>query len=51
MLAELAGRTLSSARLSMRMPGRYLLDLSVDGVALQIAIEPEGLEVRSLQAG
>jgi hypothetical protein len=51
MLAELAGRTLESARLSMRMPGRYLLDLSVDGVALQIAIEPEGLEVRSLQAG
>jgi hypothetical protein len=51
MLDELGGRTLESARLSMRMPGRYLLDLSVDGVALQIAIEPEGLEVRSLQAG
>lgn len=50
-LSQLAGRTLSTARLSMRMPGRYLLDLTVDGVALQIAIEPEGLEVRSLQAG
>jgi hypothetical protein len=51
MLDQLAGRTLSSARMSMRMPGRYLLDLTVDGVALQISIEPEGLEVRSLQAG
>jgi hypothetical protein len=50
-LAQLAGRTLTSARVSMRMPGRYLLDLTVDGVALQLSIEPEGLEVRSLQAG
>lgn len=50
-LAQLAGRTLGSARVSMRMPGRYLLDLSVDGVSVQLSLEPEGIEVRTLQAG
>ena len=51
MLAQFAGRTLKSARISGRMPGRYQLDLVMDGIEVAIAIEPEGLEVRSLQAG
>ena len=51
MLAQFAGRTLSSARITCRMPGRYQLDLVVDGIDVAIAIEPEGLEVRSLQTG
>jgi len=50
-LAQFAGRTLASARISARMPGRYQLDLVVDGIDVAIAIEPEGLEVRSLQTG
>lgn len=50
-LARLAGRTLGSARVTARMPGRYLLDLVVDGIDVAIAIEPEGLEVRHLQTG
>ncbi|HEX7355332.1 MAG TPA: hypothetical protein VF288_10930 [Mycobacteriales bacterium] len=50
-LAQFAGRILQSARLSCRMPGRYHLDLTVDGFDVQIAIAPEGLEVRSLQTG
>ena len=50
-LARLAGRTLGSARITARMPGRYLLDLVVDGIDVAIAIEPEGLEVRHLETG
>ena len=50
-LAQFAGRTLASARITCRMPGRYQLDLVVDGIDVAIAIEPEGLEVRSLQTG
>jgi hypothetical protein len=50
-LAGLAGRTLASARFSARTPGRYQLDLVVDGIDVAIAIEPEGLEVRHLQTG
>jgi hypothetical protein len=51
MLAQFAGRALQSARITCRMPGRYQLDLVVDGIDVAIAIEPEGLEVRSLQTG
>jgi len=51
MLGQFAGRTLRSARITCRMPGRYQLDLVVDGIDVAIAIEPEGLEVRSLQTG
>jgi hypothetical protein len=51
MLAQFAGRTLQSVRLSCRMPGRYQLDLTVDGIEVAIAIEPDGLEVRSMQTG
>ena len=50
-LGRLAGRTLASARFTARMPGRYQLDLVVDGIDVAIAIEPEGLEVRHLQTG
>jgi hypothetical protein len=50
-LAQFAGRTLASARISARMPGRYQLDLVVDGLEVALAIEPEGLEVRHLQTG
>lgn len=50
-LAQLSGRILTSAKVQLRMPGRYLLDLAVEGFELQISIEPEGLEVRSLQTG
>lgn len=50
-LAQLAGRQLESVRLSNRMPGRYLLDIAVDGIAIQLSIEPEGLEVRSVSTG
>jgi hypothetical protein len=50
-LAQLSGRTLRSARITARMPGRYQLDLVVDGINVAIAIEPEGLEVRHLETG
>jgi hypothetical protein len=51
LLSQFVGRTLQSARLTCRMPGRYQLNLTVDGIDATIAIEPEGLEVRSLQTG
>jgi hypothetical protein len=51
LLAQFRGKTLQSARFTARMPGRYQLDLVVDGIDVAIAIEPEGLEVRSLQTG
>lgn len=50
-LTQLTGRALESVRISNRMPGRYLLDLAVDGIAIQLSIEPEGLEVRSVNTG
>lgn len=50
-LAQLAGRELSSVRLSWKMPGRYGLALSVDGFDLTLQIEPEGLSVQTLQTG
>lgn len=50
-LAGLAGKNLQVARVTCRMPGRYLLDVVVDGIDVAISLEPEGLTVRSLQAG
>jgi len=50
-LAGLSGKTLQKARITCRMPGRYQLDVVVDGIDLAISIEPEGLDVRSLQTG
>jgi hypothetical protein len=50
-LACLAGRTLASARILSRTPGRYQVDLVVDGIDVAVALEPEGLEVRHVQTG
>jgi hypothetical protein len=50
-LAQITGRELTSARLTWRMPGRYNLDLAVNGFALTLVIGPEGLQVQSLQTG
>jgi hypothetical protein len=50
-LGQLAGRQLESARLSWRMPGHYDLSLSVSGFALTMAIGPDGIRVRTLNAG
>lgn len=50
-LAGLTGKTLQQARIFCKMPGRYQLDLIVDGVDVAISLEPEGPEVRSLQTG
>ncbi len=50
-LGQLAGRQLDAARLTLRMPGRYDLSLTVGGFALTMAIGPEGVRFRSLNAG
>jgi hypothetical protein len=50
-LAQFQGKELTSARISARMPGKYQLDLSVDGFSIAITLEPGGLEVRSVEAG
>ena len=50
-LTGLTGKTLQQARIFCKMPGRYQLDLIVDGVDVAISLEPEGPEVRSLQTG
>ncbi len=50
-LGQLAGRQLEAARLNWRMPGHYELSLSVSGFALTLAIGPDGVRVRSLNAG
>lgn len=50
-LAEFAGRRLSGASITWRMPGRYYLNLSVEGLALVLSIEPDGVHVQSLHAG
>jgi hypothetical protein len=33
------------------MPGRYLIDITAEGFAVQLSFEPEGLEVRSVNTG
>jgi hypothetical protein len=50
-LAQLTGRQLEAAVLTWRMPGRYGLNLSVNGFDLMLAIEPDGLKVQHLQTG
>lgn len=50
-LRQLAGRELESVRLTWKMPGRYGLSLTVKGVDLVLAIEPDGVHVQTLQAG
>lgn len=51
MLAQLAGRTLQAVRISGRMPGRYQLDLVVDGIEITLSIEPQGVAVRRVATG
>lgn len=50
-LAQLAGRPLDTARVAQRMPGHYDLSLSVAGFSLTLEIKPDGISVRSLNAG
>jgi hypothetical protein len=50
-LGQLAGRPLHAARVAQRMPGHYDLSLSVDGFSLTLEIKPDGISVRSLNAG
>jgi hypothetical protein len=50
-LGQLAGRPLDAARVAQRMPGHYDLSLSVAGFSLTLEIKPDGISVRSLNAG
>lgn len=50
-LGSLGGRRLRSVRASMRLPGRYLLVLEMEGLNLTLGLGPEGLGVESLAAG
>jgi hypothetical protein len=50
-LRQLAGRPLDAARVAQRMPGHYELSLSVAGFSLTLEIKPDGISVRSLNAG
>lgn len=50
-LETLTGRQLQTARIGAPAPGSYTLTLEADGVAVTLAIDTAGIEVRSLQAG
>lgn len=50
-LDGLTGRQLRGARVAALAPGAYSLTLEADGIALTLAINAAGIEVRSLQAG
>ena len=50
-LEALTGRQLRTARVAALAPGSYTLTLEADGVAVTLAIDTAGIEVRSLQAG
>ena len=50
-ISQLAGRQLDAVRLTWRMPGHYDLSLTAGGLALTIAIGPEGVTVRNLHIG
>lgn len=50
-LGQLAGRPLKAARVAQRMPGHYDFSLSVSGFSLTLEIKPDGVSVRSLNAG
>jgi hypothetical protein len=50
-LAALSGRQFRTARVVAHAPGSYSLTLEADGVAVTLAIDNAGIEVRSLQAG
>lgn len=50
-LETLTGRQLRTARVGAPAPGSYTLTLEAEGVAVTLAIDTGGIEVRSLQAG
>lgn len=50
-LARLAGRELTGVKVGSRRPGRYTIDLSVQGFALTLVVDQHGVEVQRLQAG
>ena len=50
-LEALTGRQLRTARVTARAPGSYSLTLEAEGVAVTLAIDTAGIEVRSLQTG
>jgi hypothetical protein len=50
-LEALTGRQLRTARVAASAPGSYSLTLQVDGVAVTLAIDSAGIEVRSLRTG
>jgi hypothetical protein len=50
-LEVLTGRQLRSVRVAALAPGSYSLTLEADGVAVALAIDTAGIDVRSLQAG
>jgi hypothetical protein len=50
-LEALTGRELRGARVAALAPGSYNLTLEADGIAVTLAINAAGIEVRSLQAG
>jgi hypothetical protein len=50
-LDGLTGRKLRGARVAALAPGAYSLTLEADGIAVTLAINAAGIEVRSLQAG
>ena len=50
-LEALTGRQLRTARVAAHAPGSYNLTLEADGVAVTLAIDTAGIEIRSLQTG
>ena len=50
-LEALTGRELRGARVAANAPGSYSLTLEADGVAVTLAIDTAGIEIRSVQAG
>ncbi|HXF71305.1 MAG TPA: hypothetical protein VNO79_01675 [Actinomycetota bacterium] len=50
-LAPLAGRRLRSVRVATPLPGRATIAIEVEGLALSLAVGPDGVLVQSLAAG
>ena len=50
-LEALTGRQLRTARVGAPAPGSYSLVLEAEGVSVTLAIDTDGIQVRSVQAG
>ncbi len=50
-LAPLAGRRIRSVRAAAPAPGRSTISIEVEGIALTLAVGPDGVVVHSLAAG